>query len=305
MTSEISGAAQLNQTGPFKNWTSLNEVTLALSDTADNYFPTNVNTVYLKQTTAGVTQIELPIPLALTDGQSRMWFCYWSLSGAAATADCTLTLLQPQAVTGGSYYAYPITKIQRTSADYSIVRTYSAGDTRTLVGFILWCTNANNYYVAGMGDAATFGSIVAGTGRLSQPTSAPDFSAGSWKINAFSGQNVTLCGTVVNSAGSIGPLGWNTTAATAGYWQVCQPGNIQQLYFAAAGAVAGVVKLTYTRGGVTADTGLTVTASAATGSDLTHVLAVQAGDLIQAVFTAPGASAGITSVSFVFRPSAV
>jgi len=191
MTSELSGAAELLQTGPFKNWTSINEQTITLSDTADNYFPSNANSVYLKQTTSGTCSIELPIPLALTDGQSRMWFCYWNLSGEAiATADCVLTLLRPQAV-DTTYYKYPATKIQRSASDYSIYRTYSAGDTRTTIGFVLWCTTANNYYVAAMGDAANFSTIVAGTGAYGQATSAPAFSAGSWKVNAYAGQNVT------------------------------------------------------------------------------------------------------------------
>lgn len=302
MTSELSGATQLLQTSSFKNWTNINEQTMNLTDTsASYYFPANANTVYLKQTVAGTCNVELPLPLALTDGQSRMWFCYWNLSSAAAAADCSLVLIRPVAVST-AYYTYPATNIQRTASDYTISRTYSGGDTRTTLGFIVWCTTANNYYVAAMGDAANFSTIVAGTGAYGQATSAPAFSAGSWKVNAYSGQNVTFAGTTANgNAGAFGPIGYNNTAASAGYWLVNQPGQLAQLRFASAANITSTITLTKN----TVASALTLNAVASqSGADNVNSVTVAAGDKIQVTITDPGAST-ITSVSFVFRPSAV
>lgn len=309
MTSELSGADQLLQMGPYKNWTSINEERLLLADQSASYcLPANSNHVYLEQTTASANptvtnfNIELPNPACLTDGQSRLWFVYWDIS-AYADRDCTLTLKQP-VIVNTPYYKYPAVPINGSSADLVISRlANSAGDTRTLLGLIIWCTTGNRYYVASMGDPTTFGTIIAGTGVYNQPTSAPSFSAGKWSLNVYSGQNVTLADLTTNEGGVLGPVGWFPTgnATEAGYWIASQPGTISQLRFFSSSNLSGIVTVTKN----TVATALTLTAAAATsGADTTHSFTVAAGDRIQISFSATGGTP-IVSVAFVFRPSAV
>lgn len=307
MASEIGDGDQLLQTGAFSNWTSINEQHIT-ADGVLKYFPSNATHVQITQTLATVdvtnnTSMYLPHPLRINDGQSKMWFVFWDLSGVNVNRDCTLTLINPAAISTPAYN-YPASDINGAASNLVISRMGQTGsDHRNKIGYIIWCTSDNHYFVATMGDPTTFGTITAGPGAYDQPSSAPSVAGSVWSINAFAGENVTFVGTVTNDNDSaVGPVGFNTTPASAGYWLVSQPGKISQLRFKcnAAGTLAGNVTLTDGT-----ETIIIAAGGANSGENITDSITVVAGNTVQILLSAPGASAGITSFAFVFRPSAV
>lgn len=303
MTSELTDGDQLLQTGPFQNWTSINEQHLT-ADGVVKYFPPNATHVQINQTLGTVdvtsnTDLYLPHPLRLNDGQSRMWFIFWDLSAIDASRNCSLTFIFPAAI-NTSLYKYPATKINGSEANLVVSRLgQTGGDPRTKIGYILWCTSNNEYFIASMGDPTTFGTIQAGAGAYSVAASAPSLAAGVWSLNVYAGENVTLTGVLTNAEGWVGTLGRQNSSAASGYWLVSQPGEIAQLRFFGSGAVAGNVTLAKND----TDSALTIAAAGTTGADTDHSVAVVAGDKITIHFSAPGGTPTV-STAFVFRPSA-
>lgn len=311
MTSELSGAPTLLQTGPFKNWTSINEITMTLA-AGSNYFPANANSVYLNQTEGTDRTIELPHPLQLNDGQSRMWFCFWKLSGA--TLDSSLTFVRPAAVTASTLYALPATQINRLSSNFVVERdAASAGDTRTEFGFVIWCTTSNNYYIAAMGDAANFTSIVAGTGAWGQTSSNPTLSGGDWSLNVFAGSPIWGNGDLTAATdGFIGPLGYGVGASgDGGYWIMPQAGTLGPLHAFIVGTSDKVATFAISKNGTPTTLSVAYSGSGAgngygakSNTNSANAVTVVAGDRIEFVVTATAQSLDI-SLGFLFRPGAV
>lgn len=308
MTSELAGGDLLRQNKQFGVLTNLTESVVTISSAADYFYPPNAESVYISWPTGitGTKTIELPHPMRLNDGGSKMTLCVLQL--VDSNTDITLTFKRPAAV-AGALYNFPVVPINGNSgADFSVSRLGATGsDTRTQLSFLVWCTKHGNYYIRGLADAAAFVSLTAGTTVYAAPASAPSFAAGVWSLNVRSGYPIQFGGAIAtNATAYIGQGGvGNATLTNCPPFICSQDGVISQMYAFVTASVAGAnLVITVMKNGVaTAITG-TIPIASVSINDVVNSITVVKGDQILIRTNFASGTANIGTVALSFRPTA-
>lgn len=252
MAVQLHGVPEINSIQQFGAFSNLTEDTIngvvsnaqPVYPVLPAYLPPNAQVVTINQTAPGNTWVELPIPMRIGDGNSKMWFINWAL-GAFSAVTCSLNFIPPAVVNVGTSYQYPTSSINGLNAVFTFNK-YAPADTRTLIHFILVCTKSNNYYITPAG-ARTF-TIIAGVGNVN---SAPTFSNDIWSLNVYGGHTVVTFGQYPGVAAihNLGLSGGNADSALIQYWTAAQTGFIYgfTIFQYAAVLPGGVKTITITK----------------------------------------------------------
>lgn len=294
------------------------------------HLPLRYAFIRVNQTSTGALNngIELPIPQAANDSQSQVAFVWWDIDASFDGQAAVLTWLYPRAPASPAY-PYAATPINGSLADYSFTR--AASDTRRNIFFVIVGTPSQGYYIRSVKDADVLTSITSANAKLTVTQVGQAFTltdnvsvvAGSgtsvsgtstFTVNAFAGVPVQLPNvTLASSPAFYGANGvGNGTEANVNAIMFSQPGTISNLYVTlSAGATATSHTFTVRKGssyGTLADSVITcvILLGASSGSDLTHSIAVAAGDIITIKDVQAGTPEALrAAISLCFKPSAV